>query len=119
MNKFASENQIEDKFCQLAKLKKKEYTVGFHVFSSLIETKQTRSAFFVFRRFHVHFVDFLTPDSRVHLSRRPPPSGAQRAPHRPVLAAEALQAPPRVVADGLVLAVEGALHYAPSSTDAW
>ena len=64
------------------------------------------------------FGDPLTPDSRVHLSRRPPPSGAQRAPHRPVLAAEALQAPPRVVADGLVLAVEGALHYAPSSTDA-
>ena len=104
------------------RVKKEEYTVGFHVFSFLIETKQTRSVFlivfFAFRRFHVHFVDFLTPDSRLHLSRRPPPSGAQRAPHRPVLAAEALQAPPRVVADGLVLAVEGALHYAPSSTDA-
>ena len=104
----------------MAKLKKRRKRT--HRWLSCVfsfnRNKTKEVCFLAFRRFHVRFVDFLKLDSRVHLSRRPPPSGAQRAPHRPVLAAEALQAPPRVVADGLVLAVEGALHYAPSSTDA-
>ena len=43
------------------------------------------------------FGDPLTHESRAHLSGRPPPSSTQRAPRRSVLAAEALQAPPRAV----------------------
>ena len=52
---------------------------------------------FRLRFFFRIFGDPLTHESRAHLSGRPPPSSTQRAPRRSVLAAEALQAPPRAV----------------------